>query len=254
MPLSCRQSLVRIARKYDALVISDDIYDMLQWSSSSTTASHQKVVPLPRLIDIDRSLPPLTSDRGRFGHTLSNGSFSKLVGPGVRTGWIDTSPAIVEALAACGSTLAGGCPSQLVASMLAQLMRERFLQPHISDTLIPSYGRRREIMVEAIEKHLVPLGVVLATISGAKEYVIGGYFLWLQLPEGMMSSQLAKMAKEEENLVISPGAAFSVPGGHASFEPYLRLSFSYEDEAALSEGIARLARIVRRLSTEKQDR
>ena len=258
MPLACRQRLVQIARKHDALIISDDIYDMLQWpsSQSSVSSSPRTLGPLlPRLVDIDRSLPPLASDPHHFGHSLSNGSFSKIVGPGVRTGWIDARPALVDALATCGSTRAGGCPSQLVAAMIAELMRGGFLQAHVCDTLIPAYRRRREIMVEAIRRHLGPVGVVLTTISSADEYLVGGYFLWMELPCGIASSKVSRIADEEENLAVSPGVLFGVSGDHAKgeFERFLRLSFSYEEERNLEEGIVRLARVIQRLLKKRTE-
>lgn len=249
MPLPCRQRLVQIARKHNALIISDDIYDMLQWPSSRTSTSLSRNRLLPRFVDIDRSLPPLASDPHHFGYALSNGSFSKIIAPGVRTGWVDASPALAVALGACGSTLAGGCPSGLMAAIIAQLMRGGFLQAHVSKTLIPAYRRRREIMVEAIERHLGPLGVALANISSAEEYFVGGYFLWMKLPDGVISSEVGKMAKEEESLAVSPGVTFGVSGDDKKwdFERFLRLSFSYDDETNLVEGTVRLARIIRRL-------
>lgn len=104
-------------------------------------------------------------------------------------------------------------------------------------------------MVEAIESHLGPVGVVLAKISLAEEYLVGGYFLWMKLPDGVKSSEVGKMAKEEENLIVSPGVTFGVSGDNekGDFEQFLRLSFSYEDESNLVEGIIRLAKIIRRL-------
>ena len=249
MSLTSRQGLVQIARKHNALIISDDIYDMLQWPSSPASTSSSRNAPLSRLVDIDRSLPPLASDPHHFGHALSNGSFSKIIAPGVRTGWVDASPSLAIALSTCGSTLAGGCPSGLMATIIAHLMHGGFLQAHVSKTLIPAYRRRRKLMVDAIERHLEPVGVVLTRISSAEEYFVGGFFLWMKLPDGVKSSEVGKLAKEEENLIVSPGVTFGVVGDtkKGDFEQFLRLSFSYDDEANLVEGTVRLARVIRRL-------
>lgn len=83
MSLSRRESLIRIARKYDALIICDDVYDFLCWSVEPT-GNLVSDAPL-RLVDIERTLDdgPAT----RFGNVVSNGSFSKLIGPGCRVGW-----------------------------------------------------------------------------------------------------------------------------------------------------------------------
>ena len=92
MTLARRQELVRIARKYDALVITDDVYDQLQWPASKTSANQPlDTAALPRIVDVDRRLDGGAEREGSdgFGNAVSNGSFSKIVGPGCRTGWAE---------------------------------------------------------------------------------------------------------------------------------------------------------------------
>lgn len=81
---------MRLARKYDALVVTDDVYDFLQWSSTvgGELASADRAF-VPRLVDVDRYLDGGPVDE--WGHAISNGSFSKLIGPGARTGWAEAS-------------------------------------------------------------------------------------------------------------------------------------------------------------------
>jgi len=92
MSLRRRQELVSLAREYDALVITDDVYDFLQWplEVSSQFMSLEKAV-LPRIVDIDRYLDGGAEREGAdgFGNAVSNGSFSKISGPGLRTGWCE---------------------------------------------------------------------------------------------------------------------------------------------------------------------
>jgi DNA-binding transcriptional MocR family regulator len=87
-----REQLVRLAREYDALIITDDVYDFLQWPSSLTAQSLtvQKAI-LPRIVDVDRDLDGGAEREGAdgFGNAVSNGSFSKICGPGLRTGWCE---------------------------------------------------------------------------------------------------------------------------------------------------------------------
>lgn len=83
-----REQLIRLARRYDALIVSDDVYDFLQWPSDPSAELHpHEKAPVPRLVDVDRYLDggPIDS----WGNAVSNGSFSKLLGPGVRTGWAE---------------------------------------------------------------------------------------------------------------------------------------------------------------------
>lgn len=92
MSLTRRQDLVRIARRYDALIITDDVYDQLQWPvSPSSTGRSLETAALPRVVDVDRHLDGGADRAGSdaFGNAVSNGSFSKIVGPGCRTGWAE---------------------------------------------------------------------------------------------------------------------------------------------------------------------
>jgi DNA-binding transcriptional MocR family regulator len=92
MSLQRREELVRLARDYDALIITDDVYDFLQWPSSLTaqTMSLEKAA-MPRIVDIDRYLGGGAERKSAdgFGNAVSNGSFSKICGPGLRTGWCE---------------------------------------------------------------------------------------------------------------------------------------------------------------------
>lgn len=248
MPLTCREELVDLARRHNALIICDDIYDMLQWPSTTKEEDSEfpTTAPLPRLIDIDRALPIHHSDPQAFGHALSNGSFSKIVGPGVRTGWVDARPALVKSLASCGATIAGGCPSQLVASILAELMDGGWLHEHVQRTLVPAYRRRRALMVESVEREFKGIGGGIVDVSHTTG-LVGGYFLWIRLPDGVKATDVAREAREREALMVSPGPLFGVSWDEqeVDLEPFLRLSFSYVDEGDLVDGVERLGRVVR---------
>jgi DNA-binding transcriptional MocR family regulator len=92
MSIGRRVDLVRLARKYDALVVCDDVYDFLQWPAAGgkTSSDIEKKAHLPRIVDIDRELDGgADAHNDGFGNVCSNGSFSKIVGPGVRVGWVE---------------------------------------------------------------------------------------------------------------------------------------------------------------------
>jgi DNA-binding transcriptional MocR family regulator len=251
MSFERRQELIRLARQYDALIITDDVYDQLQWptKASSDSFSPSKAV-VPRLVDIDRSLDGGASDG--FGNAMSNGSFSKICGPGTRTGWVEGTPKFAWGVSQTGTSRSGGAPSQLAAIIMATLLRRGQLQTHIQNSLIPSYERRWRRMLDAIETHLVPLGAKLPQESRG---VVGGYFVWLSLP--VDAKELAERAKEEENLIVAEGKLFEVPGDAeladaTSFPSDIRLCFAWEDEEKLAEGIERLARVLKAMATEKE--
>lgn len=92
MTLQRRQQLVRLARRFDALLVADDVYDFLQWSAPGCAIDEIPDAPhLPRLVDVDREIDGGAERDGTdgFGNAASNGSFSKIAGPGVRCGWVE---------------------------------------------------------------------------------------------------------------------------------------------------------------------
>ena len=92
MSLLRRQQLVKLARAHDALVITDDVYDQLQWPATPTTSEASiDTAVLPRVVDVDKTLDggPERPQADGFGNAVSNGSFSKIIGPGCRTGWAE---------------------------------------------------------------------------------------------------------------------------------------------------------------------
>ncbi|EGO59971.1 hypothetical protein NEUTE1DRAFT_145853 [Neurospora tetrasperma FGSC 2508] len=313
--LARRHALVQLARKYDALIISDDVYDFLQWpvlpSSSSSPSSPSNPLslptPLPRLSDIDISLGPSLHDLSlsahytrsspsdipneqeekdmqplfptrtisslHFGHAVSNGSFSKLLSPGLRTGWTHSTPAFAYGLSQTGSTRSGGAPSQFCAALIHELIQSGALDKHLSEVVRPGLQKRHAVMMEAIKRELVgPLGVrvIEDNRTGAekeknREGLFGGYFLWLELPEemGFTAKEVAERALEEERLVVSPGENAEVSGegvhvakeekGGIRFPRHLRVCFSWEEEEDLVEGVQRLGRVLRRMMEEAKE-
>ncbi|KAH7066832.1 pyridoxal phosphate-dependent transferase [Paraphoma chrysanthemicola] len=251
MSLRRRQELVRVAREFDALVITDDVYDFLQWPSdlTSQTMSLHKAT-MPRVVDVDRYLDGGAEREGAdgFGNAVSNGSFSKICGPGLRTGWCEGTPKLSHGVSQTGSSRSGGAPSQLTACFVAETLETGELQDFVYDTLQPTYCKRYRKMVEVINEELIPLGVALPQTD---REVVGGYFIWLTLPSPLQGAVLAQRAKDEENVVVAQGDIFEVPGDTehpgTSFGSDIRICFAWEDEDVLAEGISRLAAVIRRM-------
>ncbi|KAH8845832.1 hypothetical protein MCOR27_004361 [Pyricularia oryzae] len=259
MSVARREGLVRLAREYDALVISDDVYDFLQWplgQQRQGSPQQQYIPPLtppPRLVDIDRdltdSLGASRFDSGGFGHTVSNGSFSKIIAPGVRTGWAEGTPAFALGLATTGSNKSGGAASQLAAVMIWEMIRTGALAAHIDGTVRPDLQKRHALLLNAVRQHLSPLGV---TFEEPKS-TYGGYFVWLTLPDsGPSASIVASRALQDENLILAAGSMFQVKGDEDAvrFPRNLRLCFSWENEDTIVEGVERLAGLLKRLQDE----
>jgi DNA-binding transcriptional MocR family regulator len=104
MSLRRRQELLQVAREYDALVITDDVYDFLQWPASVKSESEPLSVEqahLPRIVDLDRYFEGGAERAGAdgFGNAVSNMSFSKISSPGLRCGWCESTPKFVSGVA-----------------------------------------------------------------------------------------------------------------------------------------------------------
>ena len=246
MSLSTRTSLIRLARKYDALIVTDDVYDFLQWpTDSAVSPSTLTHAVLPRLVDIDRTLSPIPSPSS-FGNAVSNGSFSKIAGPGVRTGWADASPTFSFGLSQCGASRSGGAPSQMTATFMDSLLRSGDLRAHIEGVLKPAYQRRYCIMLDAIKKYLLPLGVSMLERSLTGKDISGGYFIWIDLPDGVIAEVVSERCKEKEGLIVAPGRLFEVSGDESiKFPRSLRLCLAWCEEDELDEGVRKLGKIVR---------
>ncbi|GLI71865.1 valine--pyruvate aminotransferase [Penicillium ochrochloron] len=243
MSLGHREELVRLARKYDALLVTDDVYDFLQWSPTPggklATPEH---ACLPRLVDVDRYLDGGPIDE--WGHAISNGSFSKLLGPGLRTGWAEASEKVAYGLSQVGSSRSGGAPSQLCSTIIDQLLPSGILDNYIQTVLQPAYSERYHALQGAIEEYLVPLGATVAS----SETVAGGYFIWLTLPPPLLAADIVQRAQQEENLRLAPGTLFEAGSPQPPSDRFancLRLCFAWEEPRHLTEGVRRLARVLK---------
>ncbi|GAB1742493.1 hypothetical protein NU219Hw_g8037t1 [Hortaea werneckii] len=253
MSLGRREGLVRLAREYDALLIADDVYDFLQWPAKPSGQSAPDggaweamgTAHLPRLVDVDREIDGGTERPGAdgFGNACSNGSFSKIGGPGLRCGWVEGSEKFAYGVSQTGTTCSGGAPSQLTSTYMTLLLTSGQLEKHIKNVLRPTYARRYNKLISAITTHLLPLGFQLPQPD---RDVVGGYFVWLKLPGQMTATALASACKRE-GVVIAPGTIFEVPGDRetADFDGHMRLCFAWEEEGKLEEGVVRVARVVR---------
>ncbi|MHC4806841.1 MAG: aminotransferase-like domain-containing protein [Planctomycetota bacterium] len=166
------------------------------------------------------------------------GSFSKIIAPGLRLGWIWAKKDVMEKIILAKQA------SDLHSNYLSQRIIFQYLIDHDIDKYILKiravYKRQRDVMVSMIEEFFP------GEIKFTKPE--GGMFLWITLPESLSSLRLFDLAKEE-NVAFVPGNAFYVDGGGNNT---LRLNFSNSDEEKIEEGIKRLARVIKKLLMENK--
>jgi DNA-binding transcriptional MocR family regulator len=243
MPLDRRIELVKLARQYDALIITDDVYDFLQWPADLSTPSPTGITKaaLPRLVDIDRFLDggPQRTGADGFGNATSNGSFSKICGPGIRVGWSEGSPKFAYGVSQAGTSCSGGAPSQLTSTYMNILVKEGTLSKHIFETLQPAYAARYKTLTLAVKEHLGPLGV---TLTQPNRHIAGGYFIWLNLPDTVKAVEFAARCQDEAQVIVAAGNIFEVPDDQSvKFEHSIRLTFSWIDENLMVEAVKKIS-------------
>lgn len=204
-----REDLIALAKAHDLLIVSDDAYQILDHGSRAPTS--------------------LAAWLGE-ARVLSLGSFSKILGPGLRLGWVHGSQELLQALGRNGVLKSGGCSNPVVGTIVAELIRSGFQDSHL-DHLNAVYAERAAALADALKSHLPECEFEPAS---------GGYFLWLRLP-GTDAEQLAKEAEDVHQVKVQPSRPFTPQG---TITDALRLCFAYNPPRVLEEGVARLARAV----------
>ncbi|HFD39502.1 MAG TPA: PLP-dependent aminotransferase family protein [Anaerolineae bacterium] len=205
-----RQPILDLAERYNLLVIEDDVYRDLAFEGRPPTSL-------------------FALDGGR--RVLRIGSFSKILAPGVRLGWLMGPPGVIERLVGSGLRCMSGGVNPLMANILATYCTQGLLEPHI-ERLRAIYHRRRDVMLESLAAHMPP--GVRWTRPG------GGFFIWVTLPAPLRAAQVVDRAREA-NLWVLPGDPFFAepPAGQ-----HLRLAFSYVTPEQIRRGIEALGAVL----------
>jgi DNA-binding transcriptional MocR family regulator len=200
-----RVKLIELAQQYNFLIVADEVYQLLSYSNNvpQSFAAH---------VDIE--------------NIISLGSFSKILAPGLRLGWIQTHSRNIQRLVASGLLDSGGGMNPFTSAIVRGVIESGDLDKHIQK-LINTYRPRLMKMDSVLKEHLP--NVNYATPQG-------GYFFWLRLPEHIDAVEFRKQAKSY-NVGVRQGALFSCENG---LRNYIRLCFAYYDEAQIEEGILRL--------------
>ena len=177
----------------------------------------------------DRPPPPLGL-MAEDGHILSLGSFSKILAPGLRLGWIQTSDPLMEQLLDSGVVNSGGSFNQFTSLVVREAIDQGLQAPFIQH-LRESYARRVEVMDSALQEHF----------GGRARWLRpgGGYFFWLEFGQGTDTTRLRSRASEFKT-GFQPGQNSSSRG---KLKNCMRLSFAHYPEDDIREGIARLAQL-----------
>jgi 2-aminoadipate transaminase len=210
LSLERRLELIELAAEWNAVILEDDPYALLRFSGE----------PLPSLGKLAQGRVPVIGVR----------TFSKILAPGLRVGWITAAPEIVARMidAKQGMDTCTNVPLQLV---VAEFMRRGLLDSHLA-SLRTQYHERKVALQDALAAQLGEFGAHWTD-------PMGGFFLWATIP-GVDSEALFGIALEQ-GVAFIPGSAFSASG---EFNDALRLCFASTPIDRLYEGAERLRRAI----------
>jgi 2-aminoadipate transaminase len=209
MSLERRRRLVEIAHERELLVLEDNPYGLLRYEGEAQ----------PTLRALDRGV-----------YTMYLGTFSKILSPGIRLGWVVAPPPVLEKINI------GKQAADLCTSTLSQLMVEAYFQEgrwrDYIDSLAEIYRARRDTMLDALAEFLPP--------EADWTRPSGGLFIWVTLPDYIDTTDLLARALRE-NVAFVPGeGAYRDGRGRDS----MRLNYSGVDEDSIREGVRRIGKVV----------
>ena len=207
-----RRALLHLAEAEGMAVVEDTPYRRVRFEGD----------PVPMLKALDRN-----------GIVIHLGTFSKLVAPGLRIGWVAADAPLIARMIQLKSD---GGSSPLMQRILFEFGRSPDYGAHV-ERARSLYRERRDAMVTAVRRELPEAAIQVPN---------GGYYVWLTFPVGTDGNRLAARAAELGVNLIA-GSTFFASRGDPSGDRkvplnHLRLSFSYATPEQIDEGVARLAR------------
>lgn len=211
MNLERRKKLLEIANARQIPIVEDNPYGDLRFLGQS----------LPSLSVLDTN-----------GIVINLRTFSKIMFPGIRVGWI-YAPKDAAAKIMTAKEASDLCTPVLTQAAVAEFIKMGVLKTHIPK-IRASYGHKREMMVEAMKKDF-PTDAKWTNAEG-------GMFIWATLNEKINCTDLFPKALENNVAYIVGSAFFAEPGrGHNT----MRLNFSFPTEENIKEGIRRLGGLLK---------
>lgn len=213
LSLERRQQLLTLARQWGSIIIDDDPYGLLRFEGEH----------IPGFRELGQGDPLVYSVR----------TFSKILAPGLRVGWIDAHPSVIAKAIDAKQTMdtCANVPNQL---LIAEFLSRGNLDQHLAGLRL-EYKDRMLAMTSSLRRHF----------GDAAQWTEpqGGFFLWLTMDPAINASTLFETAVAQ-GVAFIPGQAFSVTG---QFSNALRLCFASQNPDRTETGIARLASSIKNL-------
>ncbi|TRM79098.1 aminotransferase [Sulfolobus sp. B5] len=210
MNLDNRKRLLEIASKYDFLVVEDDAYGFLVFEGDS---------------------PPAIKALDKEGRVIYTGTFSKILTPGLRLGWVVAHEDVIRELELYKQNIDLHTPS------LSQFIAMEAIRRGVIQNNLPKirriYKEKRNVMLEAIQEYFPK--------DARWSKPIGGMFVFAWLPEKIDTTKMLEKALQK-GVAYVPGSSFYAD---YSGKNTMRLNFSYPSKEQLVEGIKRLGETIK---------
>ena len=215
LSLDQRLRLLDMAHALELPLVEDAAYEALRYEGT----------PLPSLLALECQRVGLEE-----GLVIYCGTFSKIVVPGLRLGWVVAPRAVIRKLVLIkqGADLHTSSINQMVMHDVAS----RDLPARI-ETIRTAYRTRRDAMLAALSRHM-PAGA-------AWSHPEGGMFIWVTLPDNFDTTEIFARSVSEAHVAFVPGQAFFTDGTGRNT---MRLNFTLADPATIESGIERLCRVL----------
>ncbi len=208
--LEKRKKILELADKYDFLIYEDNPYGELRFEGEE----------IPTLKSMDKS-----------GRVIYFGSFSKILAPGMRLGFVSAPAPLLERMIICKQT------EDVHTNVLSQMIAYEFVSRYSIDEHIKklreAYGKKCKYMMDAMDKYF-PEDV-------KHTHPEGGLFLFCTLPEGFDSKELMKKALER-NVAFVPGTSCMIDD-KAVYNTF-RMNYSTASEEDIEKGIKTLGEVI----------
>jgi Transcriptional regulators containing a DNA-binding HTH domain and an aminotransferase domain (MocR family) and their eukaryotic orthologs len=209
LPDSRRLKIIKIAEKYDLLIVEDSPYRELRFEGE----------PQKLMYGLDTT-----------GRVISLCTFSKIFAPGFRVGWVIGHPEILDKLVLAKQT-ADLCTSPFVQKIIARYMQKGLLEKNLKKT-INLYRVRRTHMINCFRKYM-PAGVTWTEPQG-------GLFLFVTLPLHLDTDEIFKKAILKNVAFVAGSSFFCNNSGHNT----MRINFSFSNEQEIEAGVQRLSQVI----------
>jgi 2-aminoadipate transaminase len=210
LPESRRLKIIELAEKYDILIVEDSPYREIRFEGE----------PQRMIFNLDN-----------YGRVITLSTFSKILAPGFRVGWVIAQPGILDKITQAKQT-ADLCTSAFVQKILAVYLEKGLLDQNLPRT-IALYRERRDHMLKCFKKYM-PEKVKWTEPQG-------GLFLFVTLPRSLDSGRILKKAIEQDVAFVDGATFFCNDSGHNT----MRINFSYSNRDEIEKGVERLAHVIR---------